>query len=137
MTLKTGAALALCLLSIACAAGLFKASAPVPKPSVAMAPIEAGHEGSEIVGMVVDAETDKGAAEAVIVLQCTCLQGSRETMTTAAGRFAFRALPPGSYTLQVLYGQSDNATIITLAPGVQARVSFPADKKEHFERVIT
>lgn len=137
MTLKTGAALALCLLSVACAAGLFQANAPVPKPTVVMSPVEAGHEGSEIVGTVLDAPADKPVAEAVIVLQCTCLQGTRETMTNAEGRFAFRALPPGSYTLQVLYGQSDGSKIITLGAGVQAKVSFPIDKDLHFERVIT
>ncbi len=137
MTLKTGAALAFCALSIACAAGLFQANAPVPEPTVVMTPIEAGHEGSEVVGTILDAPTGKPVAGAVIVLQCTCLAGTRETMTTAQGYFAFRALPPGSYTLQVLYGQSDSAKVITLGDGVQARISFPIDKDLHFERVIT
>ncbi len=127
----------LCLLSIACAAGIFKGSPKVPEPTVAMTTVEAGHEGSEIDGVVLDVRTEGPAVGALIVLQCACLEGTRETQTDAEGRFALTELPPGKYTLQVLFQRSDLSQRISLGEGQRARLRFPVGGHQEFSTVVT
>lgn len=67
-----------------------------------------------ISGTVIHSETREPIANALVVLQCTCLAGSRETTTDPRGRYAFARLPPGTYTVQVLAGQADVSKVFEL-----------------------
>jgi hypothetical protein len=74
-----------------------------------------GHQGV-IAGQVVHSETQEPLPGALVILQCACLQGSRETQTNEDGMYAFRGLPAGTYTVQVLVGQADVSKVITMSP---------------------
>jgi hypothetical protein len=68
-----------------------------------------------IVGRVRNANTEASIAGAVIVLRCTCFDGTRERLTNERGFYWFDELPPGSYTIQVLAGNA-NTSKTTLVP---------------------
>lgn len=80
-----------------------------------------GHEGV-ISGQVKNSKTGEPVENALVILQCTCLTGPREAQTNADGVYAFRGLPAGVYTVQVLAGQADVSKVIELprAPLVPA-----------------
>ena len=105
---------------------------------VALAVPDVAHAASDgaISGVVTDQNTREKLADAVVVLQCACLQGTRETTTNSDGIYAFRNLPPGAYTVQVLYGQADIAKITTLQRGMKLKANFSIDPKNEFRRVI-
>lgn len=69
-----------------------------------------------ITGTVRHPTTRAPIPDALVVLQCTCLQGTRETQTNRDGRYMFRTLPAGTYTVQVLVGQTDASRLVTLGP---------------------
>jgi Carboxypeptidase regulatory-like domain len=75
----------------------------------------AGHEGV-IAGQVKHSKTGEPVANALVILQCTCLAGAREAQTDADGNYAFRGLPAGVYTVQVLAGQADVTKVVELPP---------------------
>jgi hypothetical protein len=81
--------------------------------AIAMLAAPAASEGV-ISGQIIDSKTDEPIVNALVILQCTCLQGMRETVTGAAGEYAFRGLPAGTYTIQVLVGRADVSKVVTL-----------------------
>jgi hypothetical protein len=81
--------------------------------AIAMLAAPAGHEGV-ISGTIINPRTDEPIVNALVILQCTCLQGMRETVTDAAGQYAFTGLPAGTYTIQVLVGRADVSKVVTL-----------------------
>jgi hypothetical protein len=81
-------------------------STPTPTPA-------AGHDGI-ISGVVTHRRTKERIPNALVILQCACLSGARETQTNVNGLYAFRNLPPGTYTVQVLTGQADVSKVVTL-----------------------
>ncbi|MCA9635102.1 MAG: TonB-dependent receptor, partial [Myxococcales bacterium] len=89
-----------------------------------------------ISGVVSDQNTGEKIEDAIVVIQCACLQGTRETRTNADGLYAFRNLPPGAYTIQVLYGKADVSKQTVLQRGQKLRAGFPIDPKNEFKRVI-
>jgi len=80
---------------------------------LALAPTPASSQGI-ISGTIVNSKTEQPIEGALVILQCACLQGARETQTNARGLYAFRGLPAGVYTVQVLVGQADVAKIVEL-----------------------
>ena len=100
-------------------------------PSVA----QAASDGS-ISGVVTDMNNREKIEGAVVILQCSCLQGNRETMTNADGIYAFRNLPTGAYTIQVLYAQADMAKVTTLPRGKKINANFSIDPKDGLSREI-
>jgi hypothetical protein len=85
-----------------------QAAAP---PAPAPAPAKGRHT---IYGAVRHAKTGEPLANALVVLQCTCIEGMRETQTNDAGVYRFRGLPSGVYTVQILVGGADVAKVVTL-----------------------
>jgi len=81
-----------------------------------------------ISGVVVDAKSEATIPGALVILQCSCLQGVRETTTNADGVYAFRDLPPGKFTVQVLTGKADVNKSMDLAAGAQFRANFKIDQ---------
>lgn len=75
----------------------------------------ADHQGS-ISGVVRHSKTKERIANALVVIQCACLQGARETQTNAQGIYRFSGLPAGVYTIQVLAGRADVSKVIELPP---------------------
>ena len=89
-----------------------------------------------ISGVVTNQKTKERIPNALVVLQCTCLQGTRETQTNDNGLYAFRNLPPGTYTIQVLAGQADVSKVTTLPRGAKFRADFTMDPNNEFKRVV-
>jgi hypothetical protein len=67
-----------------------------------------------IQGVVTHERTGEPLKNAIVVLQCTCLDAQRETITNDRGLYRFGDLPPGTYTIQVLKGQADVSKVVTL-----------------------
>ena len=84
-----------------------------------------------IEGSVKDENTDDPVPQALVILQCSCLQGQREVMTNADGLYRFRDLPPGRYTAQALAGQANVNKSFTATGGI-FRVSFVVDPANRF-----
>lgn len=72
-------------------------------------------------------ETGERVPDALVILQSSSLQGSRETLTNDNGVYAFRDLPAGTYTIQVLSGRAAVAKVTTLPDGAKFRASFTLD----------
>jgi hypothetical protein len=89
-----------------------------------------------ISGVVSDQTSGDKIESAIVVLQCACIQGTRETRTNADGLYSFRNLPPGTYTIQVLYGQADVSKITNLPRGAKFRANFSLDPKNEFKKTI-
>lgn len=89
-----------------------------------------------ISGVVRNEQTNEVLPNALVVLQCTCLDGSREAQTNHNGIYAFRGLPPGTYTVQVLAGTADVSKVTTLPRGAKFRANFSLDPKNEFKRMI-
>jgi hypothetical protein len=106
-------------------------SASVLVPSTA----RAADDGT-ISGVVTNQKTKEKIKNALVVLQCTCLQGTRETQTNDNGLYAFRDLPPGTYTIQVLVGQADVSKVTTLPRSAKFRANFSIDPANEFRRVV-
>lgn len=80
-------------------------------------------EGS-VSGIVRNSESGAPLDAALVVLSSSALQGQRETQTNASGLYAFRDLPPGTYTVQVLSGVADVSKVTTLPKGAKFRANF-------------
>ncbi len=96
---------------------------------------QAANEGT-ISGVLTHGKTKERISGALVILQCSCLQGPRETQTNANGLYAFRNLPPGTYTVQVLQGQADVSKVANLPRGAKFRANFTIDPDDEFKRVI-
>jgi len=96
---------------------------------------QAASDGT-ISGVVTNSRSKQPVAGALVILQCACLQGPRETQTNDNGLYAFRDLPPGTYTVQVLAGQADVAKVAELPRGVKFRANFTIDPDDEITRVI-
>lgn len=90
-------------------------------------------QDGQMVGKVTHSKTKEPVADAIVILQCSCLQGTRETRTNADGLYMFRDLPPGEYTIQVLSGQADVAKIVRMPRGAKFRANFTIDPEDEFK----
>jgi tetratricopeptide (TPR) repeat protein len=97
-------------------------------------PTALGH--GVISGVVNDSRTKEKLSSALVLLQCECLLGAREMMTNENGRYAFRELPPGTYTVQVLSGQANVSKVLTLPRDDKFRANFSIDPQNEFRRVV-
>lgn len=121
--------------SIALASAIFTAALGstltlTPAPALALA------SSGTISGVVTHSQTKQRIADALVILQCSCLPESRETQTNANGLYAFRDLPPGTYTIQVLSGQADVSKVTTLPKDAKFRANFSIDPEREFKRMI-
>ena len=100
------------------------------------APAMAATLTGTISGVVTHSKTKERVADALVILQCSCLQGTRETQTNSNGLYAFRDLPPGTYTIQVLSGQADVSKVTTLPLGSKFRANFSIDPDNEFRSMV-
>ena len=97
----------------------------IPAAVVAMAPNFAEAASDVMIsGVVTDKKTGGTIKDALVVLQCSCLQGVRETTTNADGLYSFRNLPPGKFTVQVLVGDVDVNKSMDVSAGAKYRANF-------------
>ncbi|MCB9716722.1 MAG: carboxypeptidase regulatory-like domain-containing protein [Myxococcales bacterium] len=108
---------------------------PEPEVTDANGP-EARPSGGSISGRVTNSETKEPIQDALVILQCTCLNGTREAGTSDNGLYRFDRLPPGTYTIQVLAGQADVSKVTTLPAGARFRANFSVDPQQEFLRAI-
>ncbi len=80
-----------------------------------------------ISGVVSDTKTGEKIGGALVILQCTCLQGQREVQTNADGQYSLRNLRQGKYTVQVLFGQANVNKSMDVPPGSKFRANFSID----------
>lgn len=128
MDRRTIVSLSLGLLSVACAVGAFE---PGP-PQLVVEPLadDGGH--GVVQGIIRDATTGETIKDALVILQCSCLQGPREVVSNADGVYNFRHLPPGKYTVQVLFGQANVNRSFDMAAGVRVRADFRVEPEHKF-----
>ncbi len=111
--------------------------ATLPALLVAVAPnVAQAAETAVISGVVKDSKTGEKVAGAIVYLQCSCLQGQRETMTNADGLYTCRNLPPGRFTVQVLLGQANESRTADLTTGQKLRTDFKIDPDNKFVSTI-
>lgn len=136
MDWRTIPSLALGVLAVACAAGAFEQTAPSPtaSPVPRMERLPEGGEYGALVGIVSDKDSHEKLGQALIVLQCACLDGTRETMTDDDGLYGFRDLPAGKYTVQALHGQADTSAEFQLDAAFRVRVDFAIAPNNEFLR---
>lgn len=106
------------------------------QPTSAHAASNAVESNGTISGVVSDDEGNR-VEGALVILQCACLQDTRETKTNANGLYAFRDLPPGKYEVVVLHGQGTKTRVFELSRGEKMRSNFVIDPDEEFKRVVT
>ncbi len=106
-------------------------------PTILLAPqvAEAADQGT-ISGVVTDSKTGKRIKDAIVILQCTCIQGEREAMTNAQGLYVFRNLPPGTYRVQVAFGKANVSKITNLPRGAKFTANFKIDPESLQKKVI-
>jgi hypothetical protein len=111
-------------LSVACATGTLERGPNHPPAGVEL--LRPG-DPSQLVGVVRDRNTGHAIPAALVIIQCTCLTGAREVVSDDRGAFGFRDLPPGDYTVQVLYGYTTVDRTVELAPATRMRTEFRID----------
>ncbi len=105
----------------------------IPAAVVAMAPNFAQAASDvTISGVVTDAKSGEKIKDALVILQCSCLQGQREMTTNADGLYTFRNLPQGKYTIQVLVGQANVNKSVDVPAGAKFRANFQVDPNNKF-----
>lgn len=129
MEKRSVVAIALGVASVACATGVIEPSPPQPAPYIE--PFEPG-SGARVAGVVSDHRNHRRIAGALVIIQCTCLQGARETTTDASGLFVFRKLPPGKYTVQVLFKDANVSKTFEMPPESAMRANFAIDPDMRF-----
>ncbi len=81
----------------------------------------------QIAGVVKDKNSGEAIEGALVILQCTCIQGVRETRTNASGLYSFSELPQGKYTVQVVFSSANTAKVFDLPRGEKVRAGFTID----------
>lgn len=127
-------AVVLGVVSVACATGVLQGRPD--HPPVVAEPLGAD-QPSQIVGVVRDQNTGHALPGALVIVQCTCLAGAREVMSSEGGTFGFRDLPPGKYTVQVLFKDANVNRTVELAPATRMRTDFRVDPDLRFTVTIT
>ena len=112
-------------LLMTCAAGCAFAPAKAPPGTPSAVSIATGT--SSISGRVSHAQTTAPLPNALMLLHGRDLPVPLEAWTDDNGLYAFRGLPPGTYTVQLLYGQSDRSQMTTLPADARLHAHFEFD----------
>jgi hypothetical protein len=115
---------------------------PMPESSnppleMAALPKPAAGSGGAIAGSI-QHEGIAGAG-AIVILQSTALPSQLEAITDERGIYSFEGLPPGNYTIQVLWGKANTSKIVQLPTDGRFRANFsvnPEQSQEFFVGMI-
>lgn len=69
-----------------------------------------------LAGTVRDPNGGQPIPQALVVLQCACMQQMREAQTNDEGQYRFSELPAGQYAVTVLAGYADVTRIVQVGP---------------------
>ncbi|WAS92616.1 carboxypeptidase-like regulatory domain-containing protein [Nannocystis punicea] len=116
-----------------CALACGHAAAPPLSPAE-LPPVVAGR--GAIQGAVHDVNTGRRIAGALVLMDCSCLAGPRETKTDARGIYSFDDLPPGKYTIQASYERGHVAKTLALAAAGRATISIAVDPERPAVRIF-
>jgi hypothetical protein len=81
-------------------------------------------QDGRINGLVEHSVEDGPIADALVVLQCSCLPAQQERFTDERGLYTFDGLPEGNYTIQVLKGKANTSKVTHLPEGAKFRANF-------------
>lgn len=95
--------------------------------SCVSAPASTARLGGALSGVIKDSDTGAPIANALVILQCTCLDEQREASANAQGVYAFDRLPAGRYTVQVLVGEANVSKVFELPSQARFRGNFAVD----------
>jgi hypothetical protein len=76
-----------------------------------------------ISGVVRDA-SESPLANAIVILESTALTHPYEAITNRRGSYVFKHLPPGTYTIRVLYNLANTHRGVTLPQDAHVRANF-------------
>lgn len=93
------------------------------------AELEEDGSGGMISGVVRNT-TGAPLANALVILQSTALAAPYESFTNERGLYVFKQLPPGNYTIQVLYAKVDISKIAHLPEDAKFRANFSIDPEK-------
>ena len=116
------------LLTIGCALAV-----PTALPQATAVAAPATRTG-KIAGVVRD-RSGKAVENALVILECSCLQRTVQARTNANGLYVFTKLPPGVYTVQVVHKESRVNKVIKLERGMYSALRFTVGNEE-FKRLI-
>jgi Ca-activated chloride channel family protein len=105
-----------------------------PRESLAASP--AATQGGSIAGVVSHEKTQERLANALVLLQCSSFEGTRETQTTAQGLYAFTGIPTGTCTVQVLSGHANVSKVVEVSGSGKLRTNFKIDPSDEIRREI-
>jgi hypothetical protein len=89
-----------------------------------------------INGTVKNSNDGKPIADALVVLQCSCLNGQQERFTNERGIYSFTDLPQGNYTVQVLAGKANTSKVTELPRGAKFKANFAVNPNQDETIVI-
>lgn len=123
-------AVVLGVVSVACATGVIESDSS--QPELVVEPLAGTDARGLVNGIVWDRKKGGGLAGALVLVQCTCLPRMLERMTGEGGAFHFGELPPGRYTVQVLYRDANIQRTFDLAAGTRIRADVRVDPERRF-----
>jgi hypothetical protein len=91
---------------------------------------------ASISGRVKDTRTGEPIADALIMVQCACLDAPIERMTNARGLYVISDLPAGNYTVQVLIGESSVAKVTELPRGARYTANFTVNPAIETDTIV-
>jgi hypothetical protein len=124
------------VMALGCAPLVSEPAPPEFEPEPAPEPIVPSPDGGVIVGVVEKSVTNEPIADALVVLQCSCLAGPQERLTNDRGIYSFDGLPQGNYTIQVLKGRANTSKVTELPKGAKFRANFAINPEADREIVI-
>jgi hypothetical protein len=84
-----------------------------------------------LISGVVRSNNGVPIANALVILQSNPLANDREQLTNEQGFYAFKQLPAGSYTIQVLYAEANVVKVIQLPVDARFRANFSLDPENN------
>ncbi len=93
-------------------------------------------DNASIRGVVTHAKTKEPLEGAIVVIECTCLQGSIEKTTNATGGYSADGLPSGPYRVSVLRGGARVEKEFDLPRGANQRANFSIDPSDGVVRKV-
>jgi hypothetical protein len=105
-----------------------------PSPPIDLSDIEEG-SGGVIAGAI---RTPEGhaAAGALVILQSAALPSQFELLTDERGIYRFTNLPPGNYTIQVLFGKANVSKVTQLPEDARYRANFTVNPDQDNQIII-
>ena len=93
-------------------------------------------ERASLAGVVTHEQTKERIPNALILLQCSCLQGEMQAYTNENGLYAFTGLPSGTYTVQAFAGKANINKVIEIPRAAKLRANFLLDPNDAIVRDI-